>query len=173
MCHNAASDTYFRGCYCGFAIFGETLCPDHQRRQRHQWLLGTDQSVQDNSVDYFGVSDIRLPDRYQVEQAHTLQRHANRFPTGFYDDGINDQNFADKLAKFTKANPSAKLSGDLMFLNTYIYIMTSKGLLTGLGASTEFMAGVSLWTRYGRTLYDATVGQSAYNASYANVTARA
>ena len=44
--------------------------------------------------------------------------------------------------------------------------------LTGLGAATEVMAGVTFWNRYGRTLYNASLGQTAYNATYANGTAR-
>ena len=35
----------------------------------------------DNAEDYFGVQWVGLPSGCQVEQAHTLQRHANRFPT--------------------------------------------------------------------------------------------
>jgi len=36
----------------------------------------------DNPEDYFGVQWVGLPSGCQIEQAHTLQRHANRFPTG-------------------------------------------------------------------------------------------
>jgi len=50
--------------------------------------------------------------------------------------------------------------------------MNSQGLLTGIGASTEFNAGVTFWNRYGRTLYNATTGQLAYNATAGNGTAR-
>lgn len=45
--------------------------------------------------------------------------------------------------------------------------------LTNIGAATEVAAGASFWNRYGRTLYNATLGQVAYNASYENGTARA
>jgi hypothetical protein len=51
--------------------------------------------------------------------------------------------------------------------------MVDTGLLTGIGAATEVTSGVSFWNRYGRTLYNASVGQLAYNASYPNGTARA
>ena len=34
------------------------------------------------------------------------------------------------------------------------------------------MAGVTFWNRYGRTLYNASVGQISYNASFANAMAR-
>lgn len=47
-----------------------------------------------------------------------------------------------------------------------------RSYLTGLGASTEFQAGVQFWNRYGRTLYNATVGQLAYNATAPNGSAR-
>jgi hypothetical protein len=47
------------------------------------------------------------------------------------------------------------------------------GLLTGVGAVTEVNAGATFWNRYGRTLYNATVGQLAYNVSFPNGTTRA
>lgn len=50
--------------------------------------------------------------------------------------------------------------------------MENTGLLTGLGAATEFSAGVSFWNRYGRTIYNASVAQLSYNATYDNGTAR-
>lgn len=43
----------------------------------------------DNAENYFGVQDVGLPDGCAIEQAHSLQRHAQRFPTAFYDDGLN------------------------------------------------------------------------------------
>lgn len=125
----------------------------------------------DNSPKYFGVQDVGLPSGCQIEQAHLLQRHANRFPTGGNDDGGNDERFAQKVVNFTKAHPSSNFTGGLSFLNSYRYIMT-EGYLTGLGASSEFQAGVTFWNRYGRTLYNASIGQLAYNSSYANGTAR-
>ena len=36
----------------------------------------------DNAPDSFGVKNVGLPDGCQIEQAHLLQRHAQRFPTG-------------------------------------------------------------------------------------------
>lgn len=36
----------------------------------------------DNDPTYFGVKYVGLPDGCQIEQAHLLQRHAQRFPTG-------------------------------------------------------------------------------------------
>ena len=93
--------------------------------------------------------------------------------SGSFDDGINDENFAEKLMNFTKANPSAKsdFTGPLSFLGSYEYIL-GESYLTGIGASTEFAAGVQFWNKYGRTLYNATLGQTYYNASYTNGTAR-
>lgn len=124
-------------------------------------------TYRDNDEDYFGVNNVGIPDGCQLEQAHSLQRHANRFPTGYFDDGLNDEAFATKITNFTKANPSKAFTGPLSFLNTYHYIM-GESYLTGLGASTEFMAGVQFWNRYGRTLYNATTGQLAYNATAPN-----
>jgi hypothetical protein len=120
----------------------------------------------DNTPDYFGVKSVGLPVGCQVEQAHLLQRHAQRFPASGEDDGVNDEHFAAKVANATKG-----FSGPLSFLNSYQYIMT-ESYLTGIGATTEFAAGAQFWNRYGRTLYNATAGQVAYNASFTNGTAR-
>ena len=125
----------------------------------------------DNTEDHFGVDDVGLPDGCQIEQVHLLQRHAQRFPTGEFDDGINDENFAAKVYNFTVANADSLFTGPLTFLNTYVYQM-SESYLTGVGASTEFEAGVTFWNRYGRTLYNAVPGQLQYNATYQNASAR-
>jgi len=100
----------------------------------------------DNAEDYFGVQDVGLPNGCQIEQVHSLQRHANRFPTSFFDDGANDENFAAKVMNWTAANSTKKFTGPLSFLNTYQYQM-GESYLTGLGATTEFMAGVQFWNR--------------------------
>ncbi|KAJ9619892.1 hypothetical protein H2203_008166 [Taxawa tesnikishii (nom. ined.)] len=118
----------------------------------------------DNAENLFGVQDVGLPSGCQVEQVHTLQRHANRFPTAYYDDGLNDENFASKVQNWTAANSTQLFTGPLAFLNSYQYIM-GESLLTGLGAATEFSSGVAFWNRYGRALYNATVAQLAYNGS--------
>jgi hypothetical protein len=77
----------------------------------------------DNDERFFGVDDIGLPDGCQIEQVHSLQRHAQRFPTSSFDDGINDENFGAKVYNFTSANPSKKFTGPLAFLNSYQYQM--------------------------------------------------
>lgn len=97
----------------------------------------------DNPENYFGVDDVGLPDGCQVEQVQSLQRHANRFPTSFFDDGDNDVNFGQKIFNFTSAKNGSLFTGPLAFLNTYEYQMGSS-YLTGLGASTEFQSGVSI-----------------------------
>lgn len=122
----------------------------------------------DNDESYFGVQDVGLPDGCGIEQSHTLQRHAQRFPTSAFDDGANDENFAGRVANWTGA---AGFTGPLSFLNTYRYLL-NESYLTNVGASTEFSAGVSFWNRYGRLLYDAVPGQLAYDANYPNGTAR-
>ncbi|KAK3075030.1 hypothetical protein LTR53_002000 [Teratosphaeriaceae sp. CCFEE 6253] len=129
-------------------------------------------TYRDNDESYFGVDDVGLPDGCQIEQVHTLQRHAQRFPTGSYDDGENDANFAAKVYNYTSTNPGVSFTGPLAFLNSYQYQVASTGYLTGLGASTEFQSGVTFWNRYGRTLYNATQTQLQYNATYQNLTAR-
>ena len=125
----------------------------------------------DNAEDYFGVVEVGLPYGCQIEQAHNLQRHAQRFPTAVFDDGDNDDNFGAKIMNWTATNSTKKFTGPLAFLNSYEYTLSSS-LLTGIGASTEFQAGVSFWNRYGRTLYNATAGQLTYNSSFPNGTAR-
>ncbi|KAF2670479.1 histidine phosphatase [Microthyrium microscopicum] len=125
----------------------------------------------DNPDDYFGVQDVGLPDGCQIEQAHSLQRHAQRFPTSFYDDGSNDERFGQKVSNFSETQSSEKWSGPLVFLNTYKYTM-GEGLLTGVGAITEFTSGVAFWNRYGRTLFNASAGQLSYNSSFPNGTER-
>ncbi|EXJ76614.1 uncharacterized protein A1O5_01122 [Cladophialophora psammophila CBS 110553] len=125
----------------------------------------------DNAEDYFGVSDVGLPDGCQVEQAHLLQRHGARFPGGTFDDGPNDANFAAKVMNWTQTKSSSQFTGPLGFLNSYRYEL-ARDYLTGIGASQSFMAGVTFWNRYGRTLYNATQGQVAYNATYGNGTNR-
>lgn len=118
----------------------------------------------DNNETYFGVNDTGLPDSCQVEQFHLLERHGARFPTGYFDDGLNDENFAQKVYNFTSVNTTAKFTGPLYFLNGYSYEL-GDGLLVGQGAVQSFSAGVSFWQRYGRVLYNATNAQLAYNAS--------
>jgi hypothetical protein len=73
-----------------------------------------------------------------------------------------------KVMNLTSTNKTASFSGPLTFLNSYQYILKDTGLLTGLGATTEFLAGVTFWNRYGRTLFNASVAQLAYNGSLAN-----
>ncbi|TKA26868.1 hypothetical protein B0A50_04314 [Salinomyces thailandicus] len=126
---------------------------------------------QDNNDRHFGVEDVGLPDGCQIEQAHTLQRHAQRFPIDQYDDGANDERFAAKVLNFSSTHSHASFSGPLKFLNSYQYQM-GESYLTGLGAATEFESGVNFWNRYGRILYDAVPGQLQYNATYQNSTAR-
>lgn len=113
-----------------------------------------------------------LPDGCQIEQAHSLQRHAERFPTGAFDDGANDARLAAKVYNFTSAHPHSSFTGPLSFLNSFQYQIKDTGLLTGIGANTEFLSGVTFWNRYGRTLYNASVAQLQYNASFTNGTAR-
>ncbi|KAE9363417.1 phosphoglycerate mutase-like protein [Stipitochalara longipes BDJ] len=127
----------------------------------------------DNPENYFGVDYVGLPDGCQIESVQTLQRHAQRFPTSAIDDGANDQLFATKVFNFTSlSNSTGSFTGPLSFLNKYQYQIVDTGLLTGVGATTELASGVSFWNRYGRTLYNATVGQISYNATFPNGTAR-
>jgi hypothetical protein len=99
----------------------------------------------ENPDNYFGVKDVGLPNGCQIEQAHTLQRHSNRFPTSAFDDGANDANFGAKVANFTSGKAEPGFTGPLEFLNSWNIIFKDTGLLTGLGASSEFQSGVMFW----------------------------
>ncbi|KAK2069973.1 hypothetical protein P8C59_004512 [Phyllachora maydis] len=127
----------------------------------------------DNAEEAFGVEKVGLPDGCGIEQVHVLQRHAQRFPTSAYDDGRNNEDFAARVAGWTAAanNGSQSFIGSLAFLNTYRYVL-AEGVLTNIGAATEFQAGAAFWNRYGRLLYDAAPGQVAYNASLPDGTGR-
>ncbi|KAK5124996.1 hypothetical protein LTR85_001186 [Meristemomyces frigidus] len=171
--------------FCLVALAGQALAAPSLtwKRQSTNSTLLTDLSVisqywgqlapyRDNDDSYFGVDDVGLPDGCQIEQVHSLQRHAQRFPTSYFDDGVNDENFAAKVYNFTStASSNASFSGPLTFLNTYRYQML-ESYLTGPGAVTEFTSGQTFWNRYGRTLFNATPGQLQYNATYDNLTAR-
>lgn len=132
--------------------------------------LGQDSPYRDNAGNVFGVQDVGLPDGCQVEQAHTLQRHADRLPGDWSDDGPNSERFAEKVANHTK-DASERFTGQLEFLNSWKYQLGVE-YLTGIGATTEFKSGVSFWNQYGRILYNATQGQLQYNATYGNGTLR-
>ncbi|RMZ13774.1 hypothetical protein D0860_02426 [Hortaea werneckii] len=77
-----------------------------------------------------------------------------RFPTSYFDDGLNDEQFEAKISNFTAANPNASFAGPLSFLNTHRYLL-GESYLTGKGAATEFESGVAFWNRYSRILFDA------------------
>ncbi|EFX06705.1 histidine phosphatase [Grosmannia clavigera kw1407] len=131
-----------------------------------------------NADDLFGVNDVGVPAGCGLEQAHLLQRHAQRFGTGEFDDAPNDATFGDRVAswqarraKSTRNSSCSAFSGPLAFLNQYSYTL-SESVLTGIGATTEFSNGVAFWNRYGRLLYGAVPGQVAYNGSFTNGTAR-
>ncbi|KND91048.1 3-phytase A [Tolypocladium ophioglossoides CBS 100239] len=127
----------------------------------------------DNAEDAFGVHFAGLPDGCQIESVSTLQRHGQRFPDSV--DGAVTGGFAEKVSNLTKTKKGDScngFTGPLKFLNSFNYIMNSNGLLTGQGSATEFAAGAAFWNRYGRTLYNASVAQLKYDASFVNGTAR-
>ncbi|KAM3453194.1 hypothetical protein MY3296_003957 [Beauveria thailandica] len=124
----------------------------------------------DNKEDAFGVGYVGLPDGCQVESVSTLQRHAERFPDSI--DNVTTGRFAQKLADFQDAHKGKEFTGPLKFLNSYHYIVNNTGLLTGIGASTEFGRGVAFWNNYGRTLFDAETSQIQYSSLFGNGTER-
>ncbi|SZF00594.1 unnamed protein product [Blumeria hordei] len=127
---------------------------------------------QDNLDNSFGVEYAGLPEGCQIESAHTLQRHAERFPTEWINDGENNQRFGDKVTSFTTTHPDNLFTGPLKFLNSWSLVFPDQGLLTGTGAVAEVAAGVKFWNQYGRTLYNASFGQLAYNSSFPDGTQR-
>ncbi|KAI1006442.1 hypothetical protein K3495_g1782 [Podosphaera aphanis] len=83
------------------------------------------------------------------------------------------ERFSELVANFTsKGRLSDQFTGPLSFLNSWQPINNRHGLLTGIGATTMFAAGNSFWNQYGRTLYNASTGQLAYNPNFPNGTAR-
>ncbi|KAL1624192.1 hypothetical protein SLS54_004122 [Diplodia seriata] len=147
-----------------------TLLTDISEISKH-W--GQISPYSDNAADVFGVKDVGLPDGCQIEQVHTMQRHAHRLPIEWVDDGDNNLDFVYKLGNWSAAsNSTGSFAGPLKFLNHYRYSMPSTGLLTGQGAVEEMRSGVSFWNKYGRTLYDAENGQLSYDPKYPNGTAR-
>ena len=77
-----------------FSIAASIPTTHHSKRRTEEVQLLTDlvaisqywgeiSPYSDNAENYFGVEDVGLPSGCQVEQAHLLQRHANRFPTGY------------------------------------------------------------------------------------------
>ncbi|KAI1001432.1 hypothetical protein K3495_g6763 [Podosphaera aphanis] len=121
----------------------------------------------------FGVEYAGLPDGCQIENVQTLQRHADRFSTSWIGDGDKNRNFGRKVSGYrsTKSNNSS-FTGPLEFLNSWDTIDSTTGLLTGIGATSMFTAGVQFWNRYGRTLFNATAAQLAYDPNFPNGTAR-
>ncbi|GAA97383.1 uncharacterized protein L969DRAFT_87329 [Mixia osmundae IAM 14324] len=125
----------------------------------------------DLAENHFGVNNTGVPAGCGLVQAHSLQRHGQRYPTGSPWDGIGDAAFAQTVTNYTAANGTNGFSGPLSFLNHYSYQLGSS-LLTSPGTTTEFYKGTLFWNRYGRLIYNATAGQPLYNATFANGTAR-
>lgn len=100
----------------------------------------------------------------------TLQRHAERFPDSV--DNLTTGGFAQKLADFKSGHKDKQFTGPLKFLNSYRYILNNTGLLTGVGANTEFGRGVAFWNNYGRALFDAGTAQLQYSSLFSNGTER-
>ncbi|TQS34057.1 hypothetical protein Golomagni_05574 [Golovinomyces magnicellulatus] len=126
----------------------------------------------DNSATIFGVEYSGLPAGCQVESAQTLQRHGDRFPTSAASDGGKIMRFGRKVSDITSFASSDSFTGELEFLNKWRNQLSDKGFLTGSGAVSEFAAGVDFWMRYGRILYNASIGQMAYDPKFPNGTDR-
>ncbi|KAJ5096439.1 hypothetical protein NUU61_005795, partial [Penicillium alfredii] len=116
-----------------------------------------------------------FPTECELSQVHVLHRHAQRYPTAWALDGGGMENFAQKLANYSKKHPSKKIgSGPLSFLNHWVYLLGEETLLP-TGAATEAASGAEFWSQYGRLLYRVPHGAAAWNSSfnvYPNGTAR-
>lgn len=128
----------------------------------HHW--GQLSTYRFNTPGLFGVKDIGLPDGCQIEQAHLLQRHAERFPhPGDAQDGLNIERFTTKV---TEAIEGGKhFTGPLAFLNSWRNTLGGE-FLTGTGAMSEIASGVHFWNTYGRMLYNASGGQLGYQPEH-------
>ncbi|KAL4902043.1 hypothetical protein BDW74DRAFT_158959 [Aspergillus multicolor] len=102
-------------------------------------------------ADSFGVPK-GVPRRCELSQVHVLHRHAERYPTDYPLDGEGMQDFAAKLANFSKAHGGKVASGPLSFLNDWKYLLGSDTLME-TGAATEATSGANFWIKYGRLLY--------------------
>lgn len=115
------------------------------------------------------------PQGCELSQVHILHRHAQRYPTASPLDGDGMEDFAAKVANYSKAHSNAAVGrGPLAFLSDWVYTL-SLDLLVTTGASTEATAGANFWTNYGRLLYRAGPGVAGWNQSlnvYPNGTAR-
>lgn len=116
-----------------------------------------------------GTATLHATPALEKHKQHTPKLQNTALTTFQFDDGGNDGNLAAKFANWTG---TAKFTGPLKFLNTFEYFLDDTGYLTGVGANTEFAAGVAFWNRYGRLLYDAEPTQLAYDPNYPNGTAR-
>lgn len=124
---------------------------------RHWGQIST---YRENAPNHFGVKDVGLPDGCQIEQAHLLQRHAERFPhPGDAQDGLNIERFTEKVVQALK--DGKQFDGPLKFLNTWRNMLGGE-YLTGTGAMSEIGAGVEFWNTYGRMLYNSSRGQLSY-----------
>ncbi|POS88371.1 hypothetical protein EPUL_000113 [Erysiphe pulchra] len=126
----------------------------------------------DNPSDLFGVEYTGLPSGCQIESVQTLQRHTERFPTTYNEDGGGVNRFTRKVSEFNKNHPDKSFEGILGFLNSWQNLFNGGEFLTGLGAASQFTAGVNFWNQYGRVLYNASSGQLAYDPNFPNGTAR-
>lgn len=98
-----------------------------------------------------------VPRGCELSQVHVLHRHGQRWPTSSLIDGEGMEDFAQKVANYSKAHPNATVvtTGPLAFLNQWKYVL-GYDLLTANGAATEATSGANFWNKYGRLLYHAT-----------------
>lgn len=126
-------------------------------------------------ADTFGLPK-GMPQGCELSQVHVLHRHAERYPTNYPLDGEGMQDFAAKLANYSRAHSGkAVASGPLKFLNSWKYVI-GEDILMETGAATEATSGAHFWIKYGRLLYRPDRDNvAAWNSSlnvYPNGTAR-
>ncbi|KAL5478531.1 hypothetical protein ACEPAI_2715 [Sanghuangporus weigelae] len=101
------------------------------------------------SVDSLGLPEANqlIPEGCELTQVHLLYRHGARYPTL----GSLPAEFATKLHNATTSETGFAATGDLAFLNTWIYKMGAE-ILTPFGRQQLFDLGVSFRVKYGELL---------------------
>ncbi|KAL5497776.1 hypothetical protein ACEPAH_2707 [Sanghuangporus vaninii] len=101
------------------------------------------------SVDSLGLPEASqlIPEGCELTQVHLLYRHGARYPTL----GSLPAAFATKLHNATTSESGFTATGDLAFLNTWVYKMGAE-ILTPFGRQQLFDLGVSFREKYGELL---------------------
>ncbi|KAJ5501323.1 Histidine phosphatase superfamily clade-2 [Penicillium expansum] len=104
-----------------------------------------------------------FPQGCELLQVHILHRHGQRYPTDSTVDAGSMEAFASALQNASRKHPGTKIgTGPLAFLNDWDYLLGVEDLLP-TGAATEATSGANFWSKYGRLLYGASIGEANWN----------